>query len=130
ALQGATTDEERSEIWYNIGEMALYTTDIHFAIQCFRLALVYNNDHAEAYNNLGLVELQRNNHEIGRAYLQTAQGLAPHMFEPFYNFGKSMYQQGDLQSSFRAIKNSLDVYKNHSDSKQIFDELKRMFSEL
>jgi tetratricopeptide repeat protein 8 len=78
------------------------------AIQCFRLALVYNNDHAEAYNNLGLVELQRENNEIvnerflfeykiyfiiqGRAYLQTAQSLAPHMFEPYYNFAKSMYQ--------------------------------------
>lgn len=34
------------------------------AVQCFRLALVYNNDHAEAYNNLGLVELQRDKHEI------------------------------------------------------------------
>ncbi len=41
-----------------------YTTDIYLAIQCFRLALVCNNDHAEAYNNLGLVELQRNNNEI------------------------------------------------------------------
>ncbi|CAF0774885.1 unnamed protein product [Adineta steineri] len=130
ALASATTDEERAEIWYNIGEMALYTTDINLAIQCFRLALVHNNDHAEAYNNLGLVELQRENNEIGQAYLQTAQSLAPHMFEPYFNYGKSMYQQGDLQNSFRAIKSSLDIYKNHSDSKQIYDELKKMFSEL
>jgi hypothetical protein len=39
-------------------------------------------------------------------------------------------QQGDLQSSYRAIKSSLDIYQNHSDSKQIHDELKKMFSEL
>ncbi|UJR30893.1 hypothetical protein I4U23_018403 [Adineta vaga] len=130
ALACVTTDEERAEIWYNIGEMALYTTEIHLAIQCFRLALVHNNDHAEAYNNLGLVELQRNNNEIGQAYLQTAQSLAPHMFEPYFNYGKSMHEQGDLQNSFRAIKSSLDIYKNHSDSKQIYDELKKMFSEL
>ncbi len=69
------------------------------------------------------------------------------MFEPYYNYGKSMYQvkykmlnlnkcfifslqQGDLQSSFRAIKSSLDLYQNHSDSKQIHDELRKMFSEL
>ncbi|CAF4655390.1 unnamed protein product, partial [Rotaria magnacalcarata] len=56
------------------------------------LALVHNNDHAEAYNNLGLVELQRDNNEIGQIYLQTAQSLAPHMFEPYYNYGKSMYE--------------------------------------
>ncbi|CAF0906041.1 unnamed protein product [Adineta ricciae] len=130
ALAVATVDEDRAEIWYNIGEMALYTSDIQLAIQCFRLALVYNNDHAEAYNNLGLVEIQRSNHEIGRAYLQTAQSLAPHMFEPYYNYGKSMYQQGDLQSSFRAIKSSLDIYKKHSDSRHIYDELKQMFAEL
>ncbi|CAF0939994.1 unnamed protein product [Rotaria sp. Silwood1] len=130
ALACATTDDERAEIWYNIGEMALYTTDINLAIQCFRLALVHNNDHAEAYNNLGLVELQRDNSEIGQIYLQTAQSLAPHMFEPYYNYGKAMYQQGDLQSSFRAIKSSLEIYKNHSDSKHIYDELRKMFSEL
>ena len=71
------------------------------------------------------------------------------MFEPYYNYGKSMYQvndifqnlcrfnekmfvlqQGDLQSSFRAIKSSLDIYKKHSDSKHIYDELKQMFAEL
>ncbi|CAF0851773.1 unnamed protein product [Adineta ricciae] len=130
ALACASTDEERADIWYNIGEMALYTTDINLAIQCFRLALVYNNDHAEAYNNLGLVELQRENSEIGHAYLQTAQSLAPHMFEPYFNYGKSMYQLGDLHHSFGAIKSSLDNYKNHSDSKQIYDELQKMFSEL
>jgi hypothetical protein len=72
------------------------------------------------------------------------------MFEPYFNYGKSMYQvgeemlnfreifvlvffllqQGDLQSSYRAIKSSLDIYQNHSDSKQIHDELRKMFSEL
>ena len=41
-----------------------------------------------------------------------------------------LFQQGDLQSSFRAIKTSLDIYENHSDSKQIYDELRKMFSEL
>ena len=73
------------------------------------------------------------------------------MFEPYFNYGKSMYQVrnrhlvrergslffaihifqlGDLHHSFGAIKSSLDIYKNHSDSKQIYDELQKMFSEL
>lgn len=38
--------------------------DIRFAIACFRLALVYNNNHAEAYNNLAIVEIQRGNYDI------------------------------------------------------------------
>ncbi|CAM4753778.1 unnamed protein product [Rotaria magnacalcarata] len=130
ALATATIDEERADIWYNVGEMALYTADTLFAIQCFRLALVFNNDHAEAYNNLALVEIQRENYQIGRSYLQIAQSLAPHMFEPFYNFAKATYQKSDFQSSYRAINSSLELYKNHSDSKQIFDELKKMLAEL
>ncbi len=40
------------------------------------------------------------------------------------------FQHGDLQSSFRAIQSSLNIYKNHADSKQIYDELRKMFSEL
>jgi tetratricopeptide repeat protein 8 len=50
-------------------------TDIYLAIQCFRLAIVYNNDHSEAYNNLGLVELQRNNHDIVREYYSLLSSL-------------------------------------------------------
>jgi hypothetical protein len=29
------------------------------AYQCFRLTLANNNDHAEAYNNLGVLELRK-----------------------------------------------------------------------
>ncbi|KAK7473667.1 hypothetical protein BaRGS_00035064 [Batillaria attramentaria] len=33
--------------------------DHNLAYQCFRLTLASNNDHAEAYNNLGVLELKR-----------------------------------------------------------------------
>ena len=33
--------------------------DMTLAYQCFRLALANNNDHAEAYNNLGVLELRK-----------------------------------------------------------------------
>lgn len=29
------------------------------AYQCFKLALAFNNDHAEAYNNLAVLELRK-----------------------------------------------------------------------
>lgn len=29
------------------------------AYQCFRLTLANNNDHAEAYNNLGVLEMKK-----------------------------------------------------------------------
>lgn len=33
--------------------------DLTLAYQCFKLALAFNNDHAEAYNNLAVLELRR-----------------------------------------------------------------------
>ena len=33
--------------------------DMNLAYQCFRLALTSNNDHAEAYNNLGVLEMRK-----------------------------------------------------------------------
>jgi hypothetical protein len=33
--------------------------DLTLASQCFKLALAFNNDHAEAYNNLAVLELRK-----------------------------------------------------------------------
>ena len=33
--------------------------DTNLALQCFRLALVSNNHHTEAYNNLAVLEMRR-----------------------------------------------------------------------
>lgn len=33
--------------------------DVTLAYQCFKLALAFNNDHAEAYNNLAVLELRK-----------------------------------------------------------------------
>lgn len=54
ALMFADTDEMIADIWYNIGHVALGSGDRQFALYCFRLAITSNNDHAEAYNNLGV----------------------------------------------------------------------------
>lgn len=37
--------------------------DSTLAYQCFRLALASNNDHAEAYNNLGVLEMNKGQNE-------------------------------------------------------------------
>ena len=38
--------------------------DTNLAYQCFRLTLASNNDHAEAYNNLGVLEMRRGHVEL------------------------------------------------------------------
>lgn len=59
ALMFAETDEMISDIWYNIGHVALGSGDRQLAVYCFRLAISSNNDHGEAYNNLGVLEITK-----------------------------------------------------------------------
>ena len=63
----------------------IFLGDVNLAYQCFRLALSSNHSHAEAFNNLGVLEWRRGNTESARAFFATAASLGPHMFEPAYN---------------------------------------------
>ena len=58
------TDENMADVWYNIGHVALGIGDLTLAYQSFRLALASNNDHAEAYNNLGVLEMRKGRIEM------------------------------------------------------------------
>lgn len=43
--------------------------DLTLAYQCFKLTLAFNNDHAEAYNNLAVLELRKGRIEQVRLML-------------------------------------------------------------
>ncbi|RXM27046.1 Tetratricopeptide repeat protein 8 [Acipenser ruthenus] len=87
ALQLAANDDEVADVWYNMGHVAVGIGDSVLAYQCFKLALSNNNDHAEAYNNLAVLELRKGRVEQlcssksdsfqAKAFLQTASALAP-----------------------------------------------------
>lgn len=130
ALSLSDNDLITADIWYNIGQVAMGIGDTGLAQQCFRLVLSANNDHAEGYNNLGVLELRKGHVDQARAFFQAAQGLAPHMFEAHYNFGALADQVGDLQSSYNAIKKSVEAYPDHADSKDLLMQLKKHFSVL
>ncbi|XP_038073225.1 tetratricopeptide repeat protein 8-like [Patiria miniata] len=128
ALSLSTDDLLTADIWYNIGQVAVGIGDTSLALQCFRLALVSNNDHPEAYNNLGVLELRKGHLDQARAFFQAAESLAPHMFEPHYNFATLSDQVGDLQSSYNATKKAIEAYPEHCDSKELLEQLKKHFS--
>ena len=46
---------------YNVGHMGLAIGDASLAYQCFRLSLSADNNHAESFNNLGVLELRKGN---------------------------------------------------------------------
>ncbi|KAI8484739.1 PREDICTED: tetratricopeptide repeat protein 8-like [Branchiostoma belcheri] len=124
------SDENMADIWYNIGHVALGIGDIALAYQCFKLALASNNDHAESYNNLGVLEWKKGRVEQARAFFQTAQMLAPIMFEPHYNFAALSEKLGDLQSSYIAARKSVESFPEHMDSNSLLKQLKDHFAML
>ncbi|XP_012940531.1 tetratricopeptide repeat protein 8 [Aplysia californica] len=128
ALSLAEDDIILGDVWFNIGHVALGICDNKLAFQCFRLALSHNNDHAEAYNNLGVLELRRNHVEAARSFFQASYVMSPHLYEPHYNFAALADQLGDLQSSFVSAKRAVDAFPNHVDSSDLLKQLKQHFS--
>jgi hypothetical protein len=57
-------------------------------MQCLRLSLSADSNHAPSYNNLGVLEMRHGHCEQARAFFQAAGSLAPYLFEPHYNFAK------------------------------------------
>ena len=55
------------QVGIGIGDLAL-------AYQCLRIAISINPQHAEAYNNLGVLEYRKGNDEQARAYFRWVLG--------------------------------------------------------
>ncbi|KAH0620437.1 hypothetical protein JD844_020889 [Phrynosoma platyrhinos] len=102
ALSLAESEEEAADVWYNLGHVAVGIGDINLAYQCFKLTLANNNDHAEAYNNLAVLEMQKGRIE----------------------------QVGDLQRSYVAAQKSQEVFPEHVDTQQLIKQLKQHFARL
>uniref|UniRef100_A0A8C0AY05 Tetratricopeptide repeat domain 8 n=1 Tax=Buteo japonicus TaxID=224669 RepID=A0A8C0AY05_9AVES len=130
ALFLAENQEETADVWYNLGHVAVGIGDLNLAYQCFRLTLVNNNDYAEAYNNLAVLEMRKGHVEQARALLQTASSLAPHMYEPHFNFAILSEKVGDLQRSYTAAQKSEEAFPGHVDTQQLIKQLKQHFAML
>nr|XP_020746248.1 tetratricopeptide repeat protein 8 [Odocoileus virginianus texanus] len=130
ALSLAEDEEEVAAVWYNLGHIAVGVGDMNLAHQCFRLALVSDNNFAEAYNNLAVLEMRRGHVEQAKALLQTASSLIPNLYEPHYNFATISDQIGDLQRSYTAAQKSAAAFPAHMDTKRLIEQLKQHFAVL
>nr|XP_030130689.3 tetratricopeptide repeat protein 8 isoform X1 [Taeniopygia guttata] len=130
ALFLAENEEETADVWYNLGHVAVGIGDLNLAYQCFKLTLVNNNDYAEAYNNLAVLEMRKGHIEQARALLQTAASLAPHMYEPHFNVAILSEKVGDLQRSYTAAQKSEEAFPGHVDTQQLIRQLKEHFAML
>lgn len=122
--------EELADVWYNISHLAFGIGDSVLAFQCLRLTITLNNNHAEAYNNLAVLELRQGDIERAKALLNTACNLAQHSYEPHYNQATLCESLGDLQLSYTYVQKSVKAFPNHTDSKTLLKKLALHFSNI
>lgn len=122
-------DTNVSDIWYNIGHIAIGIGDLGLAYQAFKIAVSSNPDHAESFNNLGVLELRKGNVEQAKSNFQSSHTLAE-FFEPCYNLSLLLWKKGDFQESFKMIQIALQIFPDHVDSKELKKNLLSHFSSL
>ncbi|XP_075555851.1 tetratricopeptide repeat protein 8 isoform X3 [Dermacentor variabilis] len=97
--------------------------DKTLATRAFRLALVYDNCHAESYNNLGVLELTNGNVDQAASYFVTAGEMAPELCEAQYNRALVLEQMGDLQGCARAASKC----SQHASSADLLQKVQAFF---
>lgn len=120
--------ETVADVWYNVGHIAVGIGDTNLAYQAFQLALISDNNHAEAYNNLAILETRKGRVEQARAYFLSAITINNELYEAHYNLALLSEGQGDLNTGYREVKKSLEAFPEHIDSKNLLAQLRQYFT--
>jgi tetratricopeptide repeat protein 8 len=113
---------------YNIGHVAIGIGDLGLAYQTFKMAVSLDNNHAESFNNLGVLELRNGGIFAAKSNFSVSQSLAPYMFESFFNAALVTFKLGDYQESYHLIKKALAAYPGHFYSKEVERHLDHLLS--
>ena len=124
------SDEDMADVWYNIGHVAVGIGDLGLAYQAFRVAVSVDSAHAEAYNNLGVLEMRKGNVEAARSNFITSARLADFLFEPLFNGALLSYKLGDFQDSYTLVRKALANFADHADGQELLKTLRAQFIQL
>lgn len=62
------------------------------AEECLKLAIINDNRHALAYNNLGVIQIRNENITAARTYFHAAANIANFIHEPHFNSAYLAYE--------------------------------------
>lgn len=129
ALLFSDCDETTADLWYNISHLALGTGDRKLADQMLRLAIVANNLHAEAYNNLGAIEGNKKKSHFTHVQplFLSASNHGPHLFEPRYNLALLSEKSGKYDAAFVNVKQALRLYPEYYSAQDLFQKLRKLY---
>eukprot|EP00742_Colponemidia_sp_Colp-10_P002553 GILJ01002728.1.p1 GENE.GILJ01002728.1~~GILJ01002728.1.p1 ORF type:complete len:475 (+),score=75.08 GILJ01002728.1:857-2281(+) len=123
-------DTNLADVWYNIGQVAVGIGDLVLAYQAFKIAVSVDSNHAESFNNLGVLELRKGNIDPARSNFSTAMRLAEFMYEPAFNGALLSFKLGDFQESYELSHKALKAFDQHTDSMELLKQLKQHFTSL
>lgn len=104
-------ESNKADIWYNLSHIFINLGDVGMAYQCLKLVLCNDPHHAEAFNNIGILDIKKkNNIEKGRFELQTAMKEGTFLLEPHYNAALWSYKLAEYQEAYELIKKALNIY--------------------
>lgn len=103
AITNSNHTRNRPDVWYNVGHICISIGDLGQAYQSFKIAISIDSNHAESHCNLGVLELRKGNIDQARSSFQTAQRIAPFMYEPYYNGALLAYKLGSFQEAYEVI---------------------------
>ena len=148
------SDDAMADIWYNIGHIGVALGDLGLAYQAFKITISIDSSHGEAHNNIAVLEMRRQKVDFAKSGLGTSTEVGPHLFEPLYNSGKLhmivsnsvngldcnvsvsqrvallAYRSGDFQEAFSLVSKSLALFPGHNDSKELKENLEKLFSSI
>jgi tetratricopeptide repeat protein 8 len=104
------------------------------------VAVSVNPAHAEALNDLAVLELRRYNNiadpqrrsqalEQAKSYLASATENGPHLYEPAYNRALTAFtKQGNFSESKDYTRKALEAYPTHRESMDLDKRLSQLLS--
>jgi tetratricopeptide repeat protein 8 len=104
---------------YNVSHVAIGLGDKTLAYQALKVAVSLNANHAEALNNLGFLEFQKGNADAALSAYDTAQELAPTMYEALYNGALMAHKAGELEKAYQKVTASLETFPEHAQSQEL-----------
>lgn len=132
ALFYSDSDETTAEIWYNLSHIALGSGDRQLATQCLRLALVSNNNHSEAYNNMGVIECSRSSRTAqnvtqAKSHFESSANAAKHLYEPLFNLAVISEELGKYADAYENVRKSLNLFPDFYAAKDLLKRLQKMY---
>jgi len=117
-----------SDVWYNISRTAIALGDLNLAYQALKISVATNANNGEAFVNLALLELRKNNVEVALGYLKHVTKTEPGLFEGWYNLAVVYYRQGKSDQSYSAILKARELHPEHRPSQELQEELEKLFA--